>query len=58
MSPQEIKEILHKVDVGPDVLDKETLSNALSTILPYISHDWSMISRIMLNQNFELKLHF
>ncbi|MCD6294134.1 MAG: hypothetical protein J7M20_04255 [Deltaproteobacteria bacterium] len=36
MSPQEIKEILHKVDVGPDVLDKETLSNALSTLLQLV----------------------
>ena len=36
MSPQEIKEILHNVDVGPDVLDKETLSNALSTLLQLV----------------------
>jgi len=36
MSPSEIKEILHKVDVRTDVLDKEALSKALSTLLQLV----------------------
>ena len=33
MGPQEIKEILHKVDVGLDVLGKGTLTVALSKMM-------------------------
>ena len=33
MSRQEIKEILHKIDVRADALDKEALSGALSILI-------------------------